>query len=183
MTEWITDSSVKALMGSISEDHDTELAILIPFTQTLFETMSNRTIDSGSYTEQIRVRNGNEIVLTHYPVIEIIDLDFIESDWNWQWNVSSDDYIKYESGVISFDKRFTGTVDVDYTAGYTTIPLDICRACELQVIDFLNQKSRLGLTSKGMTDATTSYNDIPVLPFFQLVVNKYTNPVPKRIIV
>lgn len=172
---WITKTDVKTILETSSTEHDGLIDELIKFVENAFKTLSNNPIDSATLTEKIKVNNGNEIVLSRYPVTAIVDLDITEGDYTQ--NIDSDDYIVYKNGVIKFDSRFTGTVSIEYTAGYSTIPENIKKAVIFEVMDLMKQKGRFGLASLGKRGEATSYNDIPWLKIFLEVVELYKNPV------
>jgi len=179
---WITKVDIKKILETESAKHDDLIDALILFVESAFKTLSNNLIDSATLTEKIKVTNGNEIVLSRCPVTAIVDLDITEGDYTQ--DIDSDDYIVYKNGVIKFDCRFTGTVKIEYTAGYSTVPEDIKTAVILQVMVLLKKKSRLGLASLGKRGEATSFireryvhQDKPWLPDFLAVVELYKNPV------
>jgi len=172
---WITTEEVKAVMETTSTEHDTVIGLLIPYVEQAFKTFTNYNPESEDITEKFYINNTDTIVLGKTPVTEVTSITIGST------TLSSSNYVvDKRAGIVTFADAQTGLVTVEYTAGHTTIPSDIKNACILQVIDLLQKKERLGLKSLGKQGETTSYSDIPWLPQFIDVCNKYYNPVMLR---
>ena len=177
---WITLNEVKAVMETQSTEHDNLINILIPAVKNLFITKSGYDPQQATVTEKFESNNNDRIVLSRSPLTAIthIKIHYGSSTIT----LTEDEYIAYKKGIIVFDSRITGVVEIQYTAGYidTEIPEDITNVIILQVIDFVEKGGRLGVQSTGKMGESITYKDIPLLPEFELVCNLYNNPIPNR---
>ncbi len=96
-----------------------------------------------------------------------------------------DDYIAFDDGNGAYNPRLRASgqifaagrqnVVVSYTAGFTSVPADLARACMLQVSFLKNTLGRQGLLSdsNSITNSTTQYAQLPVAPMARIAANRY----------
>lgn len=180
---WIEKAAVKVILETDETEHDALIDKLIPFVEQRFKTLSSYDPETGIRTERIKVINAKQISLHWYPVTSITHVKIFNGTLS-QTLVASDYEIR-PMGLIEFDSRITGTVEVKYTAGYeiASIPPDIITGVIMQVIDWMNKGDRLGLKSIGKAGEGTTYIDIPLLPSFIDLCKSYKNPIPDRSVV
>lgn len=180
---WTTKAAVKIILETDEVKHDDLIDALIPFVEQRFKTLSSYDPETGIRTERIKVINAKQISLHWYPVTSITHVKIFNGTLSR--TLVASDYEIRPMGLIEFDSRITGTVEVKYTAGYeiASIPPDIITGVIMQVIDWMNKGDRLGLKSIGKAGEGTTYIDFPLLPSFIKLCNSYKNPIPDRSVV
>lgn len=183
MADWTTKAAVKVILETDETEHDTLIDALIPFVEQRFKTLSNYDPTTGIRTERINGIDVKQISLHWHPITAITHIKVISRAITH--TLSSADYTVYARGVIEFDSRISGTIEVKYTAGYETasIPPDIIDGIIMQVINWVNKRDRLGLKSIGKAGEGTSFNDLPLLPSFLNLCKSYSNPIPDRSVI
>lgn len=183
MANWIDKAAVKVILGSDVVVHDDLIDALIPFVEQRFKTLSNYDPGTGVRIERMNGIDVKQISLHWHPITAITHIKIISRAITH--TLSSDEYIVYARGVIEFDSRVSGTIEVKYTAGYETalIPSDIINGIIMQIINWVNKKDRLGLKSIGKAGEGTSFMDLPLLPAFIKLCKSYENPIPDRSVI
>ena len=180
---WINKTAVKVILETDKTNKDNLIDALIPFVEQRFKTLSSYDPETGIRTERIKVINAKQISLHWYPVTSITHVKIFNGTLS-QTLVASDYEIR-PMGLIEFDSRITGIVEVKYTAGYevAATPPDIINGIIMQVIDWMNKKDRPGVKSIGKAGEGITYVDFPLLPSFIDLCNSYKNPIPDRSVV
>ena len=177
---WITKTDVKGMIGTTSTDYDTIIDNLIDYVEGAFKKMAYD-LASEEITETEYINDCDRFVLQKYPVTEISSFNVFDTEYGTDQITNISYIVDSSAGIIYFNTKLSGKLVVKYTAGYSTIPSDVKFAVIMQVIDFLKQKDRLGLVSKGKAGESTAYNDSPWLPLFLDVVERYKNVATRRI--
>lgn len=184
MSAWLTKTEVKALPPITTATNDAVIDILIPVVQARFISESRYDPETAERTEYIKCIEAKEVVLKFHPVSAITAITL--ENVSYSSEIGSGYYTAYANGIIAFDMRVSGTLKVEYTAGYevASIPPDILDACKKQIINWLNKiPDRLGKKSIGKGGETTTFSDLPLLDEFKAVCKVYNNPIPDRTIV
>ena len=184
MSAWFDKAAVKALNTITSTKQDDVIDILIPVVQTRFISESRYNPETAERTEYIKCVEAKEVALKFHPVSEITAITL--ENVSYSSAISSGYYTAYANGIIEFKMKVTGTLKVEYTAGYevASIPPDILDVCKKQIINWLNKiPDRLGKKSIGKGGETTTFSDLPLLDEFKAVCKVYNNPIPDRTIV
>ena len=135
------------------------------------------TMESTSYVRYLTGSGGRDLVCDVGPVTAVTSiyddptLDFTSS----VYLVDSGDY-----AILAVAPRRTirltstavhgawstqeGAIKATVTAGYSTVPAAIKRACQLTVRHLLDQRKKLGVQSESMNGASVTYSDPAALP-------------------
>jgi len=147
------------------------------------ETYCGRTFASAEYTEYRDGRGLPYIYTNQYPITTVSG---IWDDYDWSWAdatlISSTFYrVSNDGNSINFhDYTLTEGVEnikIIYTAGYSTLPLDLVQVCLEEVVIAWKAKSNPGLISITMEDGSIQRNSTNFLPSSMAVLNKYRKPV------
>jgi len=184
MSAWFDKAAVKVIQETANTSHDTLIDVLIPVVQARFISESRYNPETAERTEYIKCIEAKEVVLKFHPVSAITAITL--ENVSYSSEIGSGYYTAYANGIIGFKMRVSGTLKVEYVAGYevASIPPDILDACKKQIINWLNKiPDRLGKKSIGKGGETTTFSDLPLLDEFQAVCKLYNNPIPDRTIV
>lgn len=143
--------------GSAEEEGDL-LEELIDNVSKMFETECDREFSSTEHTEYFSGGGRRWIRPKHYPITAITSL-WDDNDWGW----NNDDLVDTDEYKISNDERFVilknttfvnavENVKVTYTAGYSTIPLDLKMVCIDEVARLYKARTQRHLTSYSNTE-------------------------------
>jgi len=156
--------------------------------ESLWETLTNRTLESTAHTEYHNIQEyGDTIFLKNWPVVSDPAVQLWE-DPDWEWGsdtlIAATDYrVDYVNGVIYYNSYFLEgkqTVKVSYTAGYSvsTLPDGWKRILVRQGVHWFHQakhsKWDVASVAEPAGAGTTSYKNLVsnLLPDFALLVEK-----------
>jgi hypothetical protein len=180
----LTIIDLKTEFNKSDDSHDDLLLTLAESVQSLFGELTNRTIESATFTEfhGMHSRN-NKIFLKNIPVISITS---IHDDPDWDYGdsdlLSSDDYtFNADSGIVYYDGFFfvgNENVKVTYVAGYTvnTLPEAWKQIWIRQAMHWFSEAKNKthGQTSVNVAEGSTSKKELTdgLLPEFNALVEK-----------
>jgi len=157
----------------------TVLSRLISAFSQWFLTQVNRgAFLESSYTEQRNGQGGDLITPIYWPLVSVqsVTVDGVsipllaagQTPGFW-----ADSFTIFLSGHYRF-RRGRGNVQLSYTAGYPSVPLDVEQAIIDQVLFTFRRAPNLGTVSQAMNGITTvSYSQKELAPGVQAVVNFY----------
>ncbi|MBP2638375.1 MAG: hypothetical protein H6Q72_4282 [Firmicutes bacterium] len=160
--DFTTLDNVKQYLNLSNTTSDAFLSRLISAASAFVVTWVKRDLLSASYTEQ---RNGNgscRMMLKNTPVTAVSSLTVNGHSIpaSTQPGISPgywfDDKMLYVKGY-SFPNGF-GNVTIDYTAGYTTVPLELEQVVIELVANKYKRRDRIGEDSKDLGGQTVSYS-------------------------
>ncbi|MCR3759154.1 phage gp6-like head-tail connector protein [Clostridium felsineum] len=191
-------ASVKEYLNISDTTKDNFLIRKINAASTLVEQYINRSLKVNSYTENLQGNNRQYLTLMNYPLVSVESVSFFDNILDpSQYNV--DDYCM-KRGMIYKETGWTSNdfligiggdpvpgkkiIQVQYHAGYATIPEDIQDA----VIDLVALKfkesiygdNRFGIESEsvGAVKYTYSKKDLAIPASISSVLDRY---VAKRV--
>ncbi len=138
MTLCVQADVERFLQIDVTAEPEAQVTYLIENAGALIETYLDRVIEEGPITNELHDGDrGNLIRLAQWPVT--IPLTTVIEDGTTL--VEGTDYVAYEDGRVyrgsntlaanwGFGRRI---IDVDYTAGYSTVPFDIRDVCARMV--------------------------------------------------
>lgn len=137
----VTLAEMKAYLGipTGTTTYDAFLTQQIALVSEAIEGYCGRKFEDATYTQTFYKEdyelNKNEILLYHYPVLSIVSI--VDGD-----EPITDYKIHYPTGFISKKEGlfFNDTIEVEYTAGYTTIPVVITSVVYSLVEQSYNKK-------------------------------------------
>lgn len=164
-------------------DADEELVEnLIDRVSYIFEIQCDRVFDSTEHTEYLDGEGREWIRPKHYPITAVTGLwDSTTWDWDDDTLISSDDYKVSNSGrFIKLKARvfYDGSenVKITYTAGYSTIPLDLKMACIDEVARLYRSRDERHLTNYSNTDGENYVYDLMAFSdMTKKTLNRYMN--------
>ncbi|TDR82202.1 head-tail connector protein [Paludibacterium purpuratum] len=169
-------ANVKQWLTLTTTTDDAMLTRLIAAASTFIETWLNRTLGQQQYTE---TRNGNgkqTMLLGNYPVtavtgVQINGAPVLPSAAFGQAGYTFDGTTLYLTSYTF--ARGRQNVQIQYTAGYATIPLDIEQACIDLVCVRYKERQRIGEQSKAINGETVSFMIKDLSPFALSVLQNY----------
>lgn len=138
MTLCVQADVEKFLQIDVTAEPEAQVTYLIENAGALIETFLDRVIEEGAIATELHDGDrGNLIRLKQWPVT--LPLTLLEEDGVAL--VEGTDYVAYEDGRIYRGSATTAgnwlwgrrIIDVDYTAGYATVPFDIRDVCARMV--------------------------------------------------
>jgi hypothetical protein len=124
-------------------------------------TYCSRAFEQKEYTDMIHSPlNGRYLPLEQYPISTVTTLkingkEITKSTANDVFGYMND---AYGIRLIGYTFARHDLIEVVYTAGYAVLPDDIVH-CVLEIAGLnYREKDRIGMTSKGIDQQTTSFN-------------------------
>lgn len=170
-------ANLKAYLGLTVITDDTLLTNLIERESARIEQLLSRTLASASYTLSVNGTGKDVQMVPNYPITAVasLSIDGAAIPASTGFTVAGyvfDDTAIYLRGGYLFTKGVKN-VDIAYTAGYSTIPVDIEQSCiELAAWAYKNRE-RLGLSSKGLAGETTAYVTAAMPKHIEARLNPY----------
>jgi hypothetical protein len=174
---------------------DALLTRLISAASQFVQTYMNRTIASAAYAEKYTGSNSDTLALANWPCTAVTSLviatvPIVASPDGLQTGYVFDDRFIYLIGNAYAAVGFPGgapnrfpkwppkCVQINYTAGFASTPLDIEQAV-LELVGLrYREKNRIGQVSEAIAGATTAYfiGDMPKST--QTLLNNYRKVIP-----
>jgi hypothetical protein len=177
MADLTTLENVKNTAQVTDTTADVVLQRLISAFSQWFLTQVNRgALIEASYTEQRNGSGGDSITTLQYPIMAVTSLtvggvSISPSDGMIPGYIFDDFTIWLNCSRFC---RGRGNIQIVYTAGYATVPLDIEQAIIDQVLFTWKREKRLGtMTESNQGLMTTSYSQRDLAPGVQMVINAY----------
>ena len=162
----VTLANMKTYLGELTTDYDVFLQEQLDLYSSTVENYCGRVFTSTSYTQTYYKSDyvesiPNKLVLYHYPATVLTSIEEITSvegvdtvttaldSYDYRTNMNIGTVIKLSSGIpqgwfsyLSYEDR----IEVVYTAGYTTIPLEIDATIKQLVAEqYTKKKSNIPL--------------------------------------
>jgi hypothetical protein len=161
---------------------DALLSSLISAVSNYIQAWLNRSFAEAQYTEfRDGIPNGDTLVLANYPVISVSSVTI-----SGQIIPPSPDYVTSgfwaDEGALNLVgyrmNRGRRNVQITYTAGYATVPIEIAQACTELVALRYSERDRIGHQSKSIAGETVSFmvKDFP--PDVLTILQNYKKVVP-----
>jgi hypothetical protein len=179
----LTDlATVKGWLSMTGTSDDGLLASLITACSAAIQSYLNRNFAQQAYTE---LRNGtgtSRMVVANYPLVSVQSV-LVNGQAVQQ---SSDGFTQYgwtfdDRGLTMIGDvwaRGTRNVQIIYTAGYASVPLDIAQTCAEWVAFCYRERDRIGHASKSVQGETTAYITAAMPQRVQLMLSQYKKVVP-----
>ncbi|WP_213308186.1 head-tail connector protein [Paraburkholderia sacchari] len=174
-----TLANAKQWLNVTTANDDQLLTRLVSAASQFVQTWLNRTIASASYTEKHTGSGSNTLALPNYPITAVSSLSIrgvpiAASPDGVQVGYTFDDRFLYLIGNVGFSAFPNGAdgqfptwpplgVQVSYTAGYATTPLEIEQAVlELMGLKYAD-RTHFGQNSKSVGGEVVSFmtSDMP----------------------
>jgi hypothetical protein len=143
---------------------DSIVEFFVNASSDLMESEMDRKIKSQSLTEYYDGKINNILMLKEYPIVSISSVKFDASGQfsGSETTVPSTDYgITDDNNSLYYRGYFPAgykNIQVIYTAGYATVPMDLQNACLWAVMYYyqMRENKDIGRTSKGKGDESIS---------------------------
>jgi uncharacterized phiE125 gp8 family phage protein len=162
-----TVDELRAWLGVTGTGEDAAiLAPLVTAASTFAREWMTRDILSASYVETLDGLGNDRVMLKQYPVtaVSAVSVDGVALPVSTAFNVSGFQFD--DIGVYLIGYTFTRArrnVQISYTAGYASTPLDLKQAVlELCAYKY-QQRARIGVVSRGLAGEMVTYSqkDMP----------------------
>lgn len=159
---------------NIPADNDTDdelITAMLERASALIETACNRKFAVADYVDYLN-GNGKCVILpVNYPLVSVQSLAVSGE------SIAQESYFfNYDFIMFKRDLRFekgVKNVEIRYTAGFETIPLDIEQAVIETVALRYAERDRIGQQSKSLAGETVTFFIKDLSPTAQTVVNQY----------
>lgn len=176
-----TTAAVKLYKGLTGNELDALIDALVPRASAAIETYLSRKIESQAHIEYRDGNNGVTLPLRQAPVTAVaavlVDGVAIPSGGFTQpgWRIAG-------QMLVLNGYRFTvghGNVEIQYTAGYSTVPADIEQACIETVVLALERRSHIDVSSKSLAGETVSFITADLPPSARKALDPHRRVAPQ----
>jgi uncharacterized phiE125 gp8 family phage protein len=188
-------ANVKAWLNVTTTTDDALLTRLISAASQFAQTYMNRTIASSSYTENRTGSGSNTLALANYPVTAVQSLVIHNTPINqspdgYQAGYVFDDRFIYLIGSAYAASAFPGAapnrfpkwppigVQINYTAGFATTPLDLEQAVIEMIALKYSDRQHFGQSSKSIQGEVVSFTVTDMPPGARTLFNNYQKKIP-----
>jgi hypothetical protein len=197
-----TVNTALAWLSVDSDDGFGTLQRLITAISTAIQNHISRTIKSTAYSITLNGRGRHRIMLPNWPITAVASVNIVLGSFG-AMNIparSVNQFGQANSPGYCFDDKFlyvdppycfekgAQNVQISYTAGYATVPLDIEQACLIwikTVLDSSNYSAALKLAKAGATQLDFSFvmtnflnRSVPIPPGVIAMLRGYEKVVP-----
>lgn len=153
----ITLQELKDYLEITSTDKDTLLQKLVDASSDFVKDYTGYEWVETEYRETIDGPGSNSVVLSQRPVQDLTSVKIDSTE------LTSDKYVVYENEAIVTRKyenfpQDLQNVEVQYTAGYTSVPEDIKQLCSDLVQVKMNSKEYEGLDAYSIGDEDIKFS-------------------------
>lgn len=159
-----------------NNDNNASLAALITGASLAMQKYVNRTIPLADYDHRQDGNGSNYMVCRNSPVQSITSIT-VDGAAIPAANISFEDSTIYLSGRYVFT-RGRGNVALVYTAGFDDVPPDLVQACIDLVALRWRERDRIGQSSKGLANETTTFSLVDFPPQVKTLLQQYMRVAP-----
>lgn len=149
-----TLADVKAYLSLETTTSDDLLNMLIENASAFIENYTNRVFAITTYQEMRNGTGNAKMPVEYAPIVDLVSVKVNDIDYT-QYAKNTDTLIWFISGGIFTTGLMN--VELNYTAGYASIPADISQVCIDLVAYKFKQKDRIGLNSKTLAGEVISF--------------------------
>jgi uncharacterized phiE125 gp8 family phage protein len=182
MADLTTLSNLRSWLGVTGNSDDVLLTRLVTAASAYVETYISRKILTASYTETVDGNGGDRQILRNYPIqsVSAVTISGAVIPISTAWNVAG--YQNDDIGVTLIGYTFSRArrnVTVAYTAGFTTVPLDI-EQCVLDMCSLrYRERDRIGFVSKSLAGETVTFMVKDMSDSVRTILNNYRRVFPE----
>lgn len=155
-----TTAAVKAYKAITGTELDALIDALVLRASAAVETYLSRTILSASHSETRDGNGGRSMMLAQYPVTAVAAVTINGQTIPQSSGFGAAGWRLANRSIVLEGYSFAkgdGNVQIDYTAGYATVPADIEQACVETILLALERRSHIDVSSKSLAGETISY--------------------------
>lgn len=171
MTDFCTAAQVKSYLGLTVATDDVLIGSLVSAVSAWIETYLSRNIANATVIETLDGTGTAKMTVQHYPITSLtsVTVDGV---------AVNSAYLKFRNATIQRTDGYAfplrSQVALNYTAGYSTIPLDIAQACVEIVAWRYKERDRIGQSSKSAGGAeTVAYQTTAIPASAKTILDQY----------
>ncbi len=177
-----TVDKLRSWLNLTGEKDDVLLASLVTAASAFAENWMTRLILSASYVETLDGNASDRMILKQYPITAVssVIVDGYSLPVSTAYNVAG--YQFDDIGIYLIGYQFTRArrnVQISYTAGYASVPLDLEQAVIEICAQRYRERDRIGLVSKGLAGETTSFSQRDMSEGARSVLQYYQRVFPQ----
>lgn len=177
MTDLCSAADVQAFLSLPSGQDESLLESLVTRASVMVNSLINRNLLSASYTERFSGRGGSRQGLSNYPVtaVSAVTIDGVSvpaATGQLDAGYLFDENVVYLRGYVF--TRGVRNVEIDYTAGFATVPADLSQACIEIVANKYKRRNNIEISGKTLNGETISFTTSDVPPSAKAVLANYT---------
>jgi hypothetical protein len=178
-----TSDAVKAWLNSQGVADDGNLEGWVSAYSQAVQSWLSRTIASASYSPALDGHGTRRILLENYPITAVASLavDGVSIPAASGPPYCSG-YVFNAHSVSLYGYCFTvgyGNIQINYTAGYSSVPTDIAQACIEWLADGYRSRDRIGMRSKSLAGSEVAgYAIVPMPPRVKMLLQPYKRVAP-----
>lgn len=178
-----TVSDVKAWLNVTATGDDNLIQRLITGASDFIEQYLSRDIVQTTYTnERYHGNDGVQLMLRNWPIVSVTSITVTDQAANVLGSYTGANcWFDDRSIYLSTGDVFTagrGNVQVTYVAGFTTVPYGLAQAAIELVSMRYRERERIGLASKGIEGATTSFSIKDMPASVKTILDQMKNVIP-----
>lgn len=179
LKDLVTVADVKRYAPNVTGNGlDDLIQDLITNESQFIDTWLNRPVLEGTHTERYNGEGSALIPLHHFPITAVSSVKVNDQAWDFatlttQMGFRFDD--RFLIAINAVFPRGYQNIEVTYTGGYTkaAVPQDIKQACIELVTLRIDERKRLGVTSKSLNGENITYSDKDMPESVQARLNPY----------
>lgn len=176
-----TLDALKGWLNIASTTDDALLQRLLTAVSVNMQNWMNRAIPTAPYTETRDGSGSDTLVMTNMPITAVSSLVIGGIPQVPSPDGVQPGFVFSDTAVFLIGSKFPAgrrNVQMAYTAGYATVPVDLAQACVEQAAYAYRQKSHIGQTGVGMGPEHISFSERDYSPATKTLMQQYQNVVP-----
>lgn len=161
------------------DDMNKQLESLIDQLSEVFEGYCDRDFLSRTYTEYLDGTGTYYLHPKHYPITSVSGI-YDDSGWAWaestlisgaNYRIKDDNCIVYNSYWGAYDQN----IKIVYTAGYSTVPVDVKLACIEEVVRKWKNRNAVDVLAITASDGSVTRYEKDLMPSTKQTLDRYRN--------
>lgn len=181
VTRLTTLENVKAYGGIQDSANDESLDRLIDVASEYVATWCSREFSAITHSEVYDGTGNAKLVLRYYPVLSVQSLRIDGQTIPPRPAFNSNGYVVDDLKISLVGYRFTSgaqNIEVEYTAGFATVPPDLEQAAIELVLQRYRDANRVGLNSQSLGGENATFDVNSLSKFARSVLQQYKRVIP-----
>lgn len=177
-----TAATVKAYKAITGTELDALIGTLVDRASAAVEAYLSRTILSASHTEVRDGNGGRSMMLEQYPVTAVSAVTINGQPIPQAIGFGQPGWRMANRSVVLEGYRFDkgcANVQIDYTAGFSTVPADIEQACIETILLALERRNHIDVSSKSLAGETVSFITADLPPSARKALDPHRRVAPQ----
>lgn len=161
------------------DDMNKQLESLIDQMSEVFEGYCGRQFLSRSFTEYLNGTGTYYLFPKHTPITSVSGI-YDNSSWEWTETdlISGTNYRIQDDNCIVCNttwNQYNQNIKIVYTAGYSTIPIDVKLACIEEVVRKWKNRNSVDVLAISASDGSVTRYEKNLMPSTFQVLDRYRN--------